>query len=70
MAHSVGTADVSTGSSRTTLGCSGCPSGKACEMSLMDTEKSLNAWLKTAIFAGRGGDGAVLAAFHIIYTFF
>lgn len=62
----------SPGGSRTTLRCieTQCPGGKAQEMSPMDTGKSINAWLRTAIFPGRGQDGAVLAAFQIIYPFF
>lgn len=54
------------------MGCVGtqCPDGKGQEMSLMDTGKSINAWLRMAIFPGRGQDGAVLAAFQIIYPFF
>lgn len=37
---------------------------------MLDAGKSINARLRTTTFPGRGQDGAVLAAFQIIYPFF
>lgn len=71
MAHSVGTVNgvvpqETPGLPWGTLG----RSGKVQDMSPVDTGKSMNAQLRRAIFPGRRQDGAVPAAFQLIYTFF